>query len=79
MTFIIISGRTGNAKTALLAELAAQGGQILDLEEAAAHRGSLLGALPNAPQPSQRLFESRLYQQLHGLSSEKPIFVESES
>ena len=79
MTFIIISGRTGNAKTALLAELAAQGGQILDLEEAAAHRGSLLGALPNAPQPSQRLFESRVYQQLHGLSSEKPIFVESES
>ncbi|MDC3286810.1 tRNA 2-selenouridine(34) synthase MnmH, partial [Alphaproteobacteria bacterium] len=64
---------------ALLAELAAQGGQILDLEEAAAHRGSLLGALPNAPQPSQRLFESLLYQQLHGLSSEKPIFVESES
>ena len=79
LTFIMISGRTGNAKTALLSELAGHGAQILDLEKAAAHRGSLLGALPDAPQPSQRLFESHLYQQLHGLSSKKPVFVESES
>ena len=40
------------------------GGQVLDLEELAAHRGSLLGSEPGCPQPAQRLFESRLYQRL---------------
>ena len=79
LTFIIIAGRTGNAKTALLAELEVRGAQILDLERAAHHRGSLLGALPDAPQPSQRQFESLLYYQLTALSPSKPIFVESES
>ena len=79
LTFIIISGRTGNAKTALLAELEARGAQILDLEGAAHHKGSLLGALPDIPQPSQRQFESFLYDQLTPLSPDKPVFVESES
>ncbi len=79
LTFIIISGRTGNAKTALLTELEMRGAQILDLERAAHHRGSLLGALPGTPQPSQRQFESLLYDKLTALSPDKPIFVESES
>jgi len=75
----IIAGRTGSGKTALLQHLAANGGQILDLEDLAAHRGSLLGQIPGCPQPSQRLFESRLVNALLRLAPDQPIFVESES
>ena len=39
----------------------AEGAQVLDLEALAAHRGSVLGNLPDAPQPSQKMFESLLW------------------
>ena len=53
--------------------------QILDLEELAAHRGSLLGQMPGRPQPGQRLFESRLVHKLMQFDTGTPVFVESES
>lgn len=62
--FRVLAGRTGSGKTRVLRELAAIGGQVLDLEELAVHRGSLLGSEPGHPQPPQRLFESRLYERL---------------
>jgi tRNA 2-selenouridine synthase len=62
--FRVLAGRTGSGKTRVLREVAALGGQVLDLEELAAHRGSLLGSEPGCPQPPQRLFESRLYGRL---------------
>ncbi len=58
----VLAGRTGSGKTAVLRAVAAAGGQTLDLEELACHRGSLLGAEPGQPQPPQRLFESRLFE-----------------
>ena len=63
-TFRVLAGQTGSGKTGVLRELAALGGQVLDLEELACHRGSLLGSEPGCPQPPQRLFESRLYERL---------------
>ena len=38
--------------------------RFLDLEALARHRGSLLGQEPDEPQPSQKLFESRLFEAL---------------
>ena len=75
----IIAGRTGSGKTALLQHLQQKGGQIVDLEDLAAHRGSLLGQIPGRPQPSQRLFESCLIDALLELDPDQPVFVESES
>ncbi|HEY4374336.1 MAG TPA: tRNA 2-selenouridine(34) synthase MnmH [Burkholderiales bacterium] len=75
----IVCGTTGSGKSRLLRTLAAQGAQVLDLEALAAHRGSVLGHLPGEPQPTQRMFESRLWQALHGFSPEAPVFVEAES
>ena len=75
----IIAGRTGSGKTALLQHLQQKGAQILDLEDLAAHRGSLLGQIPGRPQPSQRLFESCLIDALLRLDPDQPVFVESES
>jgi tRNA 2-selenouridine synthase len=79
LDLVLIDGRTGSAKTEILGRLAALGLQTLDLEGLAAHRGSLLGALPGRPQPSQKMFESRLLQALDGLDPTRPILVEAES
>lgn len=75
----VLCGRTGSGKTRLLQALAAEGAQMLDLEGAARHRGSVLGGLPGAAQPSQKAFDSELWLQLRGLDRDKPVFVESES
>ncbi|MCV2367534.1 tRNA 2-selenouridine(34) synthase MnmH [Roseateles oligotrophus] len=77
--FHVLCGRTGTGKTRLLQTLAGLGAQVLDLESLAAHRGSILGALPDKPQPSQKGFDTLLWQQLCKLDPSRPVFVESES
>jgi tRNA 2-selenouridine synthase len=79
LDFVLIDGSTGTAKTAILGRLAERGVQTLDLEGLARHRGSLFGALPGLPQPSQKLFESRLLAALDCLDPARPIVVEAES
>jgi len=76
--FVVVSGPTGSGKGRVLAALAAQGGQVLDLEELAMHRGSTFGAMEEA-QPRQKFFESKLTAALAPMAPERPIFVESES
>lgn len=75
----IVCGTTGSGKSRLLRALAAAGAQVLDLEALANHRGSVLGHLPDTPQPTQRLFESRLWHALSGYTPGRPVFVEAES
>jgi len=75
----VLAGRTGSGKTRLLHALAAAGGQVLDLEALAAHRGSILGNLPGRPQPSQKRFDTLLWSALRALDPARPVFVESES
>lgn len=79
LTFKVICGTTGSGKSRLLETLAAAGAQVLDLEQLAAHRGSVLGNLPQEPQPSQKMFETRIWQVLRRCSAQRVIFVESES
>jgi tRNA 2-selenouridine synthase len=52
---------------------------VLDLEKLAQHRGSLLGRLPNQAQPSQKMFETRLWATLIAFNPNRPIYIESES
>ena len=75
---VLLDGYTGTAKTALLHKLAARDVQTLDLEGIAAHRGSLLGAMPGG-QPAQRGFETALMQALTSLDPTRPTVVEAES
>jgi tRNA 2-selenouridine synthase len=77
--FIVVCGTTGSGKSRLLQTLERQGAQVLDLEQLAAHRGSVLGHLPSEPQPSQKMFESRLWQALRTFDPARPVYVESES
>jgi tRNA 2-selenouridine synthase len=77
--FRVVTGATGSGKSRLLEALAAQGAQVLDLEALAAHKGSVLGGLPDEAQPSQKMFESRLLAVLQGLTFSEPVYVEAES
>lgn len=79
LSFQVICGPTGSGKSRLLQTLAAQGAQVLDLEKLAAHRGSVLGHLPTESQPTQKMFESRIWQTLRHYVAERPVYVESES
>jgi tRNA 2-selenouridine synthase len=75
----VVSGATGSAKTRVLHALAAQGVQVLDLEGLACHKGSLLGAVPGVPQPSQKAFETALTTAIESFDLQRPVFVEAES
>ena len=77
--YVVLTGATGSAKTRILQSIGRQGGQVLDLEAIACHKGSVLGRLPDTPQPPQKLFESELLVALNGLDPARPVFVEAES
>jgi len=79
LSFRVICGTTGSGKSRLLTSLASEGAQVLDLEQLAAHRGSVLGGIPGEPQPSQKMFESRIWQKLRSFTAVRPVYVESES
>lgn len=75
----VVCGLTGSGKSRLIEALAAEGAQVLDLEGIARHRGSLLGDIPGAAQPSQKAFESALVDVLGRFDTARPVYVESES
>ncbi len=79
LRFCVIQGPTGSGKSRLLAALARAGAQVLDLEDIAAHRGSVLGSLPERPQPSQKSFESRVLATIQQFDPALPVYVEGES
>ena len=77
--YVVICGLTGSGKSRLLNALVQVDAQVLDLEELARHRGSLLGDWPDAPQPSQKWFDSQVLATLARFDPARPVFVESES
>ena len=79
LSFIVVAGRTGSAKSRILAAIAARGEQVLDLEGLGRHRGSVLGDLPDIEQPTQKLFETQIWTALRAADPQRPVYVESES
>jgi len=77
--YIVLMGPTGSGKTRLLQALSKAGAQVLDLEQVAAHRGSLLGALPDIAQPSQKAFDTALAAMMSKMDPSRPVFIEAES
>jgi tRNA 2-selenouridine synthase len=76
--YIVLHGKTGVGKTEILKELATQGYDVLDLEYAANHRGSLLGNVGLGNPRSQKAFESIVYEVLKNRRTDY-VFVEAES
>jgi tRNA 2-selenouridine synthase len=79
LRFTVVAGPTGSGKTRILEAMQAQGQQVLNLEALAEHKGSVLGDLPGQPQPSQKMFETRVLAALASMDPARPVFVESES
>jgi tRNA 2-selenouridine synthase len=79
LRFEVVCGATGSGKSRLLEALAARGVQVLDLEGIARHRGSVLGDLPGDPQPTQKMFDSLVWDRLRHFDAARPVLVEAES
>lgn len=79
LRFNVVCGATGSGKSRLLQALALRGEQVVDLEALACHKGSVLGVLPGLPQPSQKLFETRLLDALLPMDPGRPVYIEAES
>lgn len=79
LKLVLIGGKTGTGKTAILNRLQGKGCSVLNLEELAIHRGSLLGAHKHHEQPAQKLFETRLFEKLKNFNDGEIIFAEAES
>jgi tRNA 2-selenouridine synthase len=79
LQYRVVCGPTGSGKTRLLQALEAAGAQVLDLEGLASHRSSVLGLIPGQPQPSQKRFDTLVWQKLRSFDPAVPVYVESES
>jgi tRNA 2-selenouridine synthase len=79
LSLAVVCGTTGSGKSLLLRALADRGEQVLDLETLAKHRGSVLGLVPGDEQPSQKAFDTAIWDMLRGLDPSRLVFVESES
>ena len=77
--FIVLGGKTGSGKTAILHALADAGEQVLDLEGLAHHKGSSFGGIGQEEQPTVQQFENDLYQALSSLNPNQAVWVEDES
>lgn len=76
--YIVLHGLTGVGKTEILKKLPEKGLDVLDLEYAANHRGSLLGSVGIGACNSQKQFEGLVYESLKNRKTNN-IFVEAES
>ena len=77
--YLVIGGRTGSGKTAVLHELKSKDEQVIDLEGIANHKGSAFGALGQPPQPSTEHFENLLAEELKMFDEKKRVWLEDES
>jgi tRNA 2-selenouridine synthase len=76
---LVLRGLTGVGKTRLLLRMREQGFPVIDLEGLANHRGSAFGALGLPPQPSQKIFEALLWDQLRRIPVDGYALAEGES
>ncbi len=79
LNYRVLCGTTGSGKSRMLQVLQKHGEQVLDLEILAEHRGSVLGLVPGVEQPSQKAFDTRIWDHLRRFDPSRPVWVESES
>ncbi len=75
---IAVYGPTGTGKTKMLRILKEKGYPVIDLEGLAGHRGSVFGGI-GLEQPTQKAFDSLLWQELERYKDSPFIIVEGES
>jgi len=75
----VLGGFTGSGKTEILHTLQQRNNTIIDLEGLANHKGSAFGAIGQALQPTQEMFENKLANALFYNKTQEPFWVEDES
>ena len=75
---IVLYGPTGSGKTRIIRTLKEKGYPVIDLEGLAGHRGSVFGGI-GLTQPSQKMFDALLWQEVERLKDSPCILVEGES
>jgi tRNA 2-selenouridine synthase len=75
----VLGGFTGSGKTEILHALQQRNNTVIDLEGLANHKGSAFGAIGQAVQPSQEMFENKLATALFTNKKDLPFWVEDES
>ena len=75
---IVLYGPTGSGKTRIIRTLKEKGYPVIDLEGLAGHRGSVFGGI-GLKQPSQKMFDALLWQEVERLKDSPCILVEGES
>ncbi|MEA4901269.1 tRNA 2-selenouridine(34) synthase MnmH [Desulfitobacterium sp.] len=80
-SFFVLRGNTGVGKTEILKRLKSDGYPAIDLEKLANNRGSVFGDVGLGSAPSQKKFESLLYEELMEIKAKghSYIIVECES
>lgn len=76
---ILIGGKTGSGKTAILHSLSTLGEQVLDLEKLACHKGSAFGGIGEGAQPSYEQFGNLIFYEISQMNPKNTIWIESES
>lgn len=76
---IVLHGLTGVGKTEVLKKLKSFGYPTLDLEEMAAHRGSIFGTIGLGEGNNQKIFDSLLYKGLREIHDSTHFVMEAES
>ena len=76
---VVLGGRTGSGKTAILKELGHLGEQVIDLEEIAHHKGSVFGSLGQRTQPSNEQFQNELLERWRTIDRTRHVWLEDES
>ena len=76
--YTVIAGNTGTGKSIILECMQEKGEQVLHLEELAKHKGSVLGPYYECEQPSQKQFETDLWNFLRKADTNRNIWLEHE-
>ncbi|MGJ7909579.1 tRNA 2-selenouridine(34) synthase MnmH [Neobacillus sp. LXY-1] len=76
---VVLHGMTGVGKTEVLKILTKKGYPVLDLEDMAAHRGSIFGTIGLGEGNNQKTFDSLLFKGLQDINPSDYFLVEAES
>jgi len=75
---VLLTGNTGTAKTSMLKVLKKREIQTIDLEALANHKGSVFGS-QGQKQPSQKHFETNIFNEFKDKKRDQYILIEAES